>query len=404
VSLRQERVIKILLVEDENIKTKKSELCRRCGNCCRGMALEVSKYNSNPMYNSSLLEWSSARGGRLLEERSDNYLIYIPYTCPQLQENDNGTVQCKIYENRPLACKEFDGIKHDVYKIVDCKWKYLNEDLTELGNITEFKEDLMKQFVVLMGLPASGKSYFVKTELRKYFPGAPSFNVVNSDAQVRQFQYVLAEEHFDYLKNKVLTEEDMQKFIDDTQYISNDGKAIKFPLGFNDVKKIKNMKDFWKKTQKEYYAAYFDIRDVAKEETQKIFEDKIHTAAGMIVVDTVAAKPNVIFQKLREARSKEFVTTIIYLDINPELCIVRDAWRGKHSGRTVGEPVISNYAKNMESVLETYEKEGEKKDGLIDRIIHFTWEPQEGDPIKGTWSEISDVKYYLKRKKKYKEV
>ena len=62
--------------------------------------------------------------------------------------------------------------------------------------INEFKADLMKQCIVLMGLPAAGKSTFVNNNITKYVPGFKNFKVVNSDIQVLRFQKETSNIHF----------------------------------------------------------------------------------------------------------------------------------------------------------------------------------------------------------------
>ena len=148
--------------------------------------------------------------------------------------------------------------------------------------INEFKADLMKQCIVLMGLPAAGKSTFVNNNITKYVPGFKNFKVVNSDIQVLRFQKETSNIHFTELYDlyKENNEEGFLNMLDSFSYTSNDGKQIKHPMYWewfleNDkVLAKKGSKLFWKYCYKKFYAIYFDIRSLAKKTTNELFPEK----------------------------------------------------------------------------------------------------------------------------------
>ena len=60
--------------------------------------------------------------------------------------------------------------------------------------IGEAKADLKRQAVVLMGLPAAGKSTFVENDLSKYIANFKAPKVENSDVQVKRTQRAYADQ------------------------------------------------------------------------------------------------------------------------------------------------------------------------------------------------------------------
>jgi len=93
----------------------KSELCLKCLRCCKILKLTFEAPPS-PM----MTEFYKVRGCKVGYDAENRYFfLAIPYTCPQLTENG-----CAIYENRPQACKDYDG-RFDC--TVDCMWKEIND-------------------------------------------------------------------------------------------------------------------------------------------------------------------------------------------------------------------------------------------------------------------------------------
>jgi len=271
--------------------------------------------------------------------------------------------------------------------------------------MTEFKEDLKKQCIVLMGLPASGKSTFIDNDIKKYISGFTGYKVTNSDDQVKAAQYQYAKSHFEWLAKHIKSKKDITKFVFDSQYKDNTGKMRDIPLTFNwwNKNKDKGIKTFYKTFYKSYYATYFDIRDIAQSKERQLFKTKIVTSGNMLIIDTVAAKSNKILDRLTTTREQDFNNTIIYLEIDVNMAIQRDNWRKENRGRGVGEPIIVAYATQMNSAFNAYKTEGKKDDGVVDRLLHFKWKPQGASPIKGSWNLISDDKFFIKRKLKGKK-
>lgn len=272
--------------------------------------------------------------------------------------------------------------------------------------LQEFKEDIGKQCIVLMGLPGAGKSTFINKEIKRYIPGFSGYKVTNSDKQVLAAQYQTALNHYNWLRKNIKTKKDIQKFVESSQYVDNDGAKIKIPLTFDwwVANSGKGVKDFYKTFYKPYYATYFDIRDLAKAKEKQLFQTKVVTAGNILIIDTVAAKSEKMLKRLEKTRQNGFSNTIICLHIPPELALQRDAWRKEHRGRSVGVPIITKYAQEMSNAFHNYVAEGQKDDGVVDRLLYFRWEPAGRSPVKGTWALKDDYRFSLKRKlKKLKE-
>jgi len=273
--------------------------------------------------------------------------------------------------------------------------------------LREYLEDTGKLCVVLMGLPAAGKSTWINKEGNSWIPGFKGYNVVNSDAQVMALQYDTAMLHYKHLlkqspddSNK--SEKRFQEFIHNTAYTSNRGKIITFPYdyGWWLGNKDKGSNNFYKQLYKPFYASYFDIRDIAKEYEKDLFKTKVHKAGKLLVIDTVASKPPKILRRLKQTREEGYHNIIVYLEINSELAVARDKWREKNVGRGVGAKIIENYAKLMSGAYKVYAKEGKDDSGLVDRLMYFKWFPAGTSPIKGVWKKLEDKRYSIKRKLK----
>ena len=263
--------------------------------------------------------------------------------------------------------------------------------------LVEFEADLKKQCVVLMGLPAAGKSTFINNEIGKYVSIAKDYKINNSDTQVVNLQFKRAKIHYDYLVKNVKEKQDIDIFVNDTIYINNSGKNVKHPITFDWWEKNKGLKQFYKDFRKSYYATYFDIRDLAKELSIGLFDTKVHNSGDLIVIDTTGTNINSIYKQLKKTKEEDFNNTIIFLDIDAKLSIVRDAFREKTQGRGVGNNVIIGYIDKIKAAYKTYTSNSED---LIDRLLHFIWVPQGDSPIKGKWVLKKDIKFHLLRKLK----
>ena len=93
-----------------------SDLCKKCGKCCQVIVLPIP---GKIMEKSYVQDWLSVRKCKVVAK--DPYVSYVmvDHTCPQLKKA-NGEFSCAIYQDRPEACKNFDGRN---FGFLDCAWK-----------------------------------------------------------------------------------------------------------------------------------------------------------------------------------------------------------------------------------------------------------------------------------------
>jgi len=276
-----------------------------------------------------------------------------------------------------------------------------------LKPVYEFKEDLGRIAVVMMGLPASGKSTFIKTDMLKVFPGVKQgFKVANSDVQLKAFQYKAALFDWKWLLKSVNGPKDLEMFARGHWYTDNSKKKVSLPITWEwwVLNKDKGADNFYKDFKKDYYNNYFDLRDYAVKAEKDLFATKIKKAGNIIILDTVASKPEKILKRLKALKKEGYTTVVIYLDIvDPNLSIVRDTHRKLHSkeGRGVGADVILGYFPKMDSAYETYKANGASHgdDSVVDRTLKFAWMPKPGGtPIQGKWKKMEDNRFSLRKK------
>ena len=266
------------------------------------------------------------------------------------------------------------------------------ECLSTFTTVNDDANDLKKQCIVLMGLPAAGKSTFVKKFMGTLFPGIGSFKVINSDVQLAAVQYETAKTHWRFLQESVKSEKDLEQFIRDTAYNSNLGQVVHMKITWKWLEENRSsaVAVFYRQFKRDFYASYFDIRDVAKSRSDTLFETKIKESGNIMVIDTVAAKPDSLKPKIDKAKEEGYVVSILYLKSDPQRSIAGDAFRGKHEGRQVGEGVIMSYASKMEAAWKTY---GEwMESGYVHRLIQYEWNSTGPRPIDGNWKQLLDKK------------
>jgi predicted kinase len=265
--------------------------------------------------------------------------------------------------------------------------------------VKAFKEDTAPQIILLMGLPAAGKSTFVKKHLTRYYqhrmPHIGAFQVLNSDVQLRRMQYERAARDFVALR-QVKDEEEWAKRTAEMAYESNDGAVVPFPLKQTEFQRFGKVDDFWRAMYKPYYATYFGDRAKAKKSTDELADRKIGKG-DVVILDSTGVNTSKMLGYFKTAKGKGYTTSVVWLEIDPDYSIARDQYRGETEGRSVGEQVIRSYVPKLTQAYKTYMAESE----LVDRFLHFRWD---GGVVKGEYRLVQDMKRYpRKRKQKMKE-
>jgi len=242
--------------------------------------------------------------------------------------------------------------------------------MIKLSNIIkEFKEDLQKQCILFIGAPGSGKTTFIKTDLKKYFPQIKVTSIENVDNKLKSLQFNDAKKDYEEWKN-IKTEKDLNDFIEKKSFIDNQNEKrvlniklfIDAPMAF---------KDYWNKFYKEFYASDFTNRAIAKKLSIDDFQDKTIKGSNFLIIDTSAGNYNICAKKIEDAKNEGYNINIIILKIGIDIAIKRDEYRGKMFGRKVGENAVREYVEKIENTL-NYFIENRKKYN-VNRILIFKW-------------------------------
>lgn len=251
-----------------------------------------------------------------------------------------------------------------------------------------FKEDMQPQTILLMGLPASGKSTFINQDLSLYYPFIIHVTEplrLNSDIQLKKYQFNMAMRDYASLMN--MSEDEYNKQIESFKYIDNEGNENSFKLPYSDFKAIKSPKEFYAIMSKKYYSNYFGERELARKEQSEVKDRKIDKGK-IIIFDTLGLNPEKWFDEFKRAHDNGYINSVIFLDIDMSFAIARDKDRGIKTGRSVGASVIRASAPKLLPAYKQY-----RQNEYVDRTLHFTWI---GEWFKGQYILVEDNKKYPK--------
>jgi predicted kinase len=221
-------------------------------------------------------------------------------------------------------------------------------------------------------------------------PHIGAFKVINSDVQLRRFQYERAVSDFETLR-QVADEKSWAKKTAEMSYQSNDGAMVDFKLDYDRFQQFANVDDFWRTLYKPYYATYFGERSKAKKSTDELADKKIGKG-DVVILDSTGVNTSKMLNYFKQGHAKGYTTSIVWLEIDPDYSIARDAYRGETEGRSVGKEVILSYVPKIATAWKSYLAEHE----LVDRLLHFRWD---GGVVKGQYNLVRDLKRYPRKEK-----
>jgi len=272
------------------------------------------------------------------------------------------------------------------------------------ADLFDFQSDMKKQFVLMMGLPAAGKSTFIKKGglVDLFGSVAKGYTSTGSDRQLVEAQYQTALKHHRYLTRHEASEETIASFKKATAYQDNYGNLQTHPVTFEWWKQngSKPAGFFYKAFRAPYYSNRLDLRDIAKVADDNIWATKVVESGSMLVVDTTGADTKKFIRRIEEASSKGFSTCVLYLDRAVELCLAGDDFRySQHEERRgLGPDVIRSYAKTMAANYQFYAQYGSKPDSALDRLVMFKWVPTGSNGVtQGRWDPVEDRRFSLHR-------
>ena len=290
------------------------------------------------------------------------------------------------------------GRKHSIYNKLD-----------------EHLVDSLPQMIFVMGLPAAGKSYFIKNDLPKYFPALRGGNrLLDVDIQLEEKQKQFASEFASYLYDlrRNIDEEDFYNIIENKEeqvnsdtmmegrddfYIST---SYEWFLEHKNLPKNKFVYRFLKDFFKSDWASNFVPRPDAK----KIFKELSRQKLGVREKDITFNENNIVipitgdsldkFLDFAEMSFGNYIPSVVYLDLPIEEAIKRDKMRRKKEGRGVGEELIRKKHTPIKQNYEVLIDYGYLDYNLY-KIMRFVWQPNDtpyGEYVLDVNDSIKNVK------------
>lgn len=297
----------------------------------------------------------------------------------------------------------------------------LEGHLMGVGPLVEFKEDLMKQMIILVGAPASGKSHFVKhsfgrwakgATLGKSFPGVLGLHVASkqeSDNSLRRTQYDAAKVDYDELA-KAKSEDEFNRLIGKPEFsyrIDDRVRRLKDYVTWESFQKHGSFSSFFGDKGHPVNAYYASMRgrgsergEAMKEMARKYFFDQSRVAIvrskNVILIDSAGEDINSTpFEKfLKLAKDEGYSPSLVELHIPLSLSIARNNLRGK-AGRAVPESQIKAAFKAMDATVSRL-----RKDPRLDRYVKYVWKASGSGPFDGEFAIGIDDRTALTRRLK----
>lgn len=286
-------------------------------------------------------------------------------------------------------------------------------------DLLEFREDLMKQMIILVGSPASGKSYFVQhsfgkwakgATLGKSFPGVLGLHTtatLESDNSLRRMQYKAAQEDYGALK-KAKDEDSFNKIIQDKKFSYQTDHGVEKLSGIVTWEAFQEFRSFGAYYGRKGHPVnkyYVSMRgrgkgkdEGLKEMARKFFFDQTSVAikrhANVILIDSAGEDINKTpFEKFLKLAEKEgYSPSLVQLHIPLSLSIARNNLRGK-KGRAVPEAQIKSAFNAMDAVVGRL-----RKDPRLDRFVKYKWKATGSGPFDGAFAVGTDDKMALTRR------
>lgn len=277
--------------------------------------------------------------------------------------------------------------------------------------ITEFKQDLMPQCVVVMGGPGAGKTYWMNNCSKQFFQSNITPRKLDSDHNLEKFQkehmYEVAEQLLRAILPDAVNSEGSRKkafyaALQQEQESMNaavDYGKISKMLDISDIdyafvrlwsdrynnaqesKKDDVMKLYKQAFMKEYFsnmfASDFSVRKFSKAEYKKDFQDKLR--GELKDIDFVGPSDVIIaitgdelkkFQDIVDVCGQTHSITVVYLNVPEEMSVRQDAQRN----RSLGEEMVKKILGDVQSTWVALTKEF--KSMGITKLVEMTTNPE----------------------------
>ena len=265
------------------------------------------------------------------------------------------------------------------------------------NKLDEHLVDSLPQMIFVMGLPAAGKSYFIKNDLPRYFPSLRGGNrLLDVDVQLEEKQKQFASEFASYLYDlrRNIDEEDFYNIIENKEEQVNRDPMMEgrddfyISTSYEWFMEHKNLseKKFVYKFLKDFFKSDWASNFVPRPDAKKIFKELSKQKLGIREKDIAFNDNNIVIPITGDSLEKfldfaqmsfgNYVPSIVYLDLPIEEAIKRDKMRRKKEGRGVGEELIRKKAIPIKQNYEVLIDYG-YLDYNIYKIMKFVWQPND---------------------------
>ena len=282
--------------------------------------------------------------------------------------------------------------------------------ITLFQYLTEWKQDLMPQCVVVIGGPGAGKTYWMNNNAKKFFQYNITPRKLDSDWNLAKFQKKHVDELSEQLLRAILPDavtdaksrkeafdialKQEQEAMDAAVDYGRISKTLDISnIDFDFVKiwadrysnaqesqKDKVMGLYRKAFMKEYFentfASDFSVRKYSKAEYKKDFQSKLKGELEGLdfvgpsdVIVAITGDELSKFQEIVDVCGKTHSITVIYLDVPTEMSIRQDAERARSLGEKMVRKILDGVHETWEQLKDSY------KSMDITKLVHMTTDP-----------------------------
>ena len=276
--------------------------------------------------------------------------------------------------------------------------------------LTEFKQDLMPQCVVVIGGPGAGKTYWMNNNSKKFFQNNIIPRKLDSDHNLEKFQKKHMNELAEQLLRAILpdTVSDAKSRKQAFQHaLEQEQEAMDAAVGYGKISKtldiseisfdfVKQWADRYSNAQdskkeevlglyqkafmKEYFddlfASDFSVRQYSKAEYKKDFQSKLR--GELEGLDFVGPSDVIIaitgdelkkFEEIVEVCGKTHSITVVYLDVPEEMSVRQDSERKRSLGEKMVKQILGDVRSTWKELIDAYKGLG------ITKLVHMITDP-----------------------------
>ena len=285
-----------------------------------------------------------------------------------------------------------------------------------LQYLTEFKQDLMPQCVVVIGGPGAGKTYWMNHNAKKFFQNNIIPRKLDSDHNLEKFQKKHMNEFAEQIMRAILPEavsdaKSRKKAFQDA--LAQEQEAMNAAVGYGKISKMLDISDidyefvktwadrysnaqdskkeevlglYLKAFTKEYFndlfASDFSVRKYSKEEYKKDFQSKLR--GELEGLDFVGPSDVIIaitgdelkkFEDIVNVCGKTHSITVVYLDVPEEMSVRQDAQRKRSLGEKMVKQILGDVRSTWKELIDAYKGLG------ITKLVHMVTNPELKHPV-----------------------